>query len=485
VTEPATPDSQHPGEGLDRVVIAIDGPSGSGKSTVARSVAERLGLRYLDTGAMYRAVTARVLAAEVDPGDADAVVTIAESVQLEPRTDPARPGIRVDGEDLTAAVRGPEVTATVSAVSALPAVRARLVAVQRAVIGDGGIVVEGRDIGTTVAPDAAVKIFLTADAAARAHRRTLETRSTVDDTSLASTERDLRRRDELDSSRAASPLTQAADAVAIDTTDLPVGEVVDRIIALASVAVGGPADRPAEPGVVRRPSGPVDVGPLVRSQAAPKALAMRIARLIGRVLFPLVFRLRVLGRDRMPARGPVIMAGNHTGFLDGPAVFATARRRAYFFIKAELYGGPQDRWLDWLGQIPINRGRPDRTALGRGLDVLSRGEVLGMFPEGTRGSGDLETVQHGIAYLALRANCPVVPVACFGTLEALPKDSRFPRWRAPVDVVYGEPFHVEVEADPRTRRAVAQAAEEIRSRLVAHLAAAGEQTGRAPARPGS
>jgi 1-acyl-sn-glycerol-3-phosphate acyltransferase len=130
------------------------------------------------------------------------------------------------------------------------------------------------------------------------------------------------------------------------------------------------------------------------------------------------------------------------------------------------------RPLDWLGQIPINRGRPDRRALRRGLAALEAGEAVGMFPEGSRGAGDLGTVQHGIAYLALKAGCPVVPVACLGSAAALPPGKGRPRWRAPIAVVFGEPFRISSDIDPHARRASAEAAEQIRVRLAAHVGAA-------------
>jgi cytidylate kinase len=206
-------------------VIAIDGPSGSGKSTVARALAARLGLRYLDTGAMYRAVTAAVLAAGVDLGDADAIAALAPGLTIDISTDAAPARISVGGRDVTGDIRGPAVTAAVSAVSAVPAVRAAMVARQRELIGAGGIVVEGRDIGTAVAPDADLKIFLTADPAERAARRAIETDATV-----GATEADLARRDRLDASRAASPMAQAPDALVLDSTDLDPEAVVERIL---------------------------------------------------------------------------------------------------------------------------------------------------------------------------------------------------------------------------------------------------------------
>ena len=225
------------------LVIAVDGPSGSGKSTTARGVAERLGLRYLDTGALYRAATWAMLERGIDVDDPDAVATATSSVRLDVGTDPRRPAISADGVDVAGPIRGPAVTAAVSAVSAVAAVRRQLVALQRELIGDGGIVVEGRDIGAVVAPDADLKVFLTAQSAQRAARRHAETGGAADQ--VGATEADLARRDTLDSTRAASPLTQAADAVVVDTTELGLEDVIDHIVAMVK-------ELPAESGT-RRP----------------------------------------------------------------------------------------------------------------------------------------------------------------------------------------------------------------------------------------
>ena len=186
-------------------------------------------------------------------------------------------------------------------------------------------------------------------------------------------------------------------------------------------------------------------------------------------LLRLVFRLRVIGAEHLPRQGPVLVAGNHTGFLDGPIVFMMLPRPSAFLVKSELYDTPFRRLLEFAHQIPVRRGTPDRTALRRALGVLQAGGVLGVFPEGTRGEGRLESVQHGIGYLALRAGCPVVPVVCVGTAEALPKGRRLPRWRAPVTVAFGPAFEVTVDGDARARSTVAAAAEQIRVHLRDHL----------------
>jgi cytidylate kinase len=212
------------------LVVAIDGPSGSGKSTVAREVAIALDLRYLDTGAMYRAVTWLALRDRIDLSVGAALVTLAEQAVLEIVTDPAAPRIVADGTDVSAAIRSPEVTAAVSTVSAVPGVRRVMVQRQRDVIGEGGIVVEGRDIGTTVAPDAPVKVFLTADPATRAQRRSSQEGHGATVTRLAATEADLLRRDDADSTRAASPLQQAPDALVVDSSALGIEQVVEAVL---------------------------------------------------------------------------------------------------------------------------------------------------------------------------------------------------------------------------------------------------------------
>lgn len=213
-------------DGSFRGVIALDGPSGTGKSTVARGLAERLGARYLDTGAMYRAATLAALRAGAPVDDARLVADVVENARIEISTDPAAPGITLDGEPVDAEIRTAEVTAAVSAVSALPAVRAHIVAQQRELIGNGAIVVEGRDIGSVVWPSARAKIYLTASPEARARRRAGELAG-ADVSEVAA---DIERRDRLDSTRAVSPLVRAADAVELDTTDLDVDQVIKSLV---------------------------------------------------------------------------------------------------------------------------------------------------------------------------------------------------------------------------------------------------------------
>lgn len=206
-------------------VIAIDGPAGSGKSTVAKAVASRLGLAYLDTGAMYRAVAFAAIRRGIDPDDTERVAELARQVDLE-----VGETVKVDGADATIEIRSPEVTRAVSAVAANPAVRVEMVARQREwAAGHDGGVVEGRDIGTVVFPDAEVKVYLTADDSERASRRSKEMLDLQYDQVAA----DIARRDHADSTRAASPLSVAPDAVVLDTTGLGVDAVVSTVLDMA------------------------------------------------------------------------------------------------------------------------------------------------------------------------------------------------------------------------------------------------------------
>ena len=211
-------------------VVAIDGPSGSGKSTVSKRLAVALGAGYLDTGAMYRAATWAVLDAGIDPGDAAAVAACVRSAPLAITTDPTAVSVRVGAVPVDAAIRGPEVTAAVSAVSSVPEVRAHLIAEQRRLIEasrhEHGIVVEGRDIGAVVAPEAELKVFLTADAGERARRRSAETSADV-----TATAADLHRRDTADS-KVTKPLAAAEGAVTVDTTYDSIDDVVQHLLGL-------------------------------------------------------------------------------------------------------------------------------------------------------------------------------------------------------------------------------------------------------------
>jgi cytidylate kinase len=227
-------------------VIAIDGPAGSGKSTVARAVADRLGLQYLDTGAMYRAVAFAALRADIDPMDAEPVGRLVEALSIE-----VGDTVAVDGVDATIEIRGPEVTRAVSAVAANPVVRREMRRRQREwAEARGGGVIEGRDIGSVVFPDALVKVYLTADDEERARRRSQEVLDLDYDTVAA----DIARRDHVDATRSDSPLTVPEGATLIDTSGLSIDQVVDAVLTRVQAAE-------AETEELEEPDAPDETGP--------------------------------------------------------------------------------------------------------------------------------------------------------------------------------------------------------------------------------
>jgi cytidylate kinase len=215
------------------VIVAIDGPAGAGKSTVARQVAERLGMGYLDTGAMYRAVAYLAAQSGVDAADGERLAAIARDHRLTMRPMPGGMAIAVNGIDVTEQIRRPEVTASVSAVAAHPGVRAAITAAQRDVLGTGSWVCDGRDIGTTVWPEAELKVFLTASVAERARRRCAELNARGMPEPLEDVQATIAARDHQDATRAASPLRVAADAIRLDTSDLSVDQVVATVVGWA------------------------------------------------------------------------------------------------------------------------------------------------------------------------------------------------------------------------------------------------------------
>jgi cytidylate kinase len=222
------------------MIIAIDGPAGSGKSTVARGLARRLGFTYLDSGALYRAVTLVALesGADLDDGVALGSLAAATSIVLHDRQD-ANVMVLIDGRDVSDEIRSPEVTGASSTVAAHADVRAALLEKQRALIAAGNYVVEGRDIGTVVAPDAALKVFLTADPDERARRRAAELERKGLQAAAADVKAAIEKRDRLDSTRSAAPLRAAEDAVSLDTTGLEADDVIERVFELVEGARAG------------------------------------------------------------------------------------------------------------------------------------------------------------------------------------------------------------------------------------------------------
>lgn len=446
-------------------LVVLDGPSGTGKSTVSRRLARALGAGYLDTGALYRMVTLNVLDRGIDPADSDAVAESLATLHFDTPTDPDDQRQVLAGVDVTARIRQADVTAAVSAVSAIPAVREFLLQRQRDLAYARPMVVEGRDIGTVVAPDAAVKIFLTADAAVRASRRLQQNSVSNADGSgadgpgtIEAVQQDLARRDTADSTRTLAPLEAAADAVLVDSTDQSIEETTKLVLAIA-----------AERGVMPPVSQPVTWSRLGGStDPVPEGCKPRNVdrgRRIGIALSHLMYRMKVRGEAHIPPSGPLVVVANHTTFADGPILFGRLPRRVAFLVKAEVLVGPLGWLLRTVGQYSIDRAAPQRDVLMAALAHLRSGGVLGVFPEGQRTDGSVTDVFNGAGWLAARAGAAVVPVALRGT--AKPSGRRLKRFRPKVYALVGESFAIPPGAG---RAAITAATQQIQQRLSALVA---------------
>jgi cytidylate kinase len=433
------------------MIIAIDGPAGSGKSTVAREVAKRLGMRYLDTGAMYRTVTLVALEAGLVPDRIPEAADLAAKSDLrfvERKDDLTRAFI--GDREVTDDIRGRTVSQAVSPVSADAAVRALLTARQREEAARGDVVLEGRDTGTVVFPHADVKVYLVASIEERARRRRAQLLAQGVDQPLDELVSDITARDAYDSGRALAPLCKADDAVEIDTTGMTISEVIQAVCALvdakrlASAAGAEPAVTPAI-GAKKWP-----LSRLVRSPL--DTWLYRFAYSFIPSVWRAMFRMKISGMENIPRSGAVLLVSNHRSNLDPFFVGVAFPRQIHFMAKAELWKVKAlGRVIDLLGTFPVNRGEADRAAVKRALDTLASGAVVGMFPEGHRQrSGQLGDIQAGVSLFALRDGVATIPVIMDGTERVVRKG--LPRLHR-VTVTFGPPLELPGSDVPRAQRA--------------------------------
>jgi cytidylate kinase len=409
----------------NRTIVAIDGPAGAGKSTVAKLVASQLGVAHIDTGATYRLVALRALEENVGLDDVPALEKLATHTM-------ERCGLTSDatlvyeGHDVGPEVRTAEVSRTASIVAAHPEVRAILVVHQRRLVPSSGAVVEGRDIGTVVWPNADLKVYLDARSDVRAQRRTQDE---------GTPPLDVEERDRRDATRPVGAMQAAPDAVVLDTSDLSPEDVAQRIVGM----LGG-----------HRPD-----------------LFYATVRGVLAALLRGIFRMEIVGAEHVPSRGPVILAPNHRSLIDIPVAAATTRRKVWFMGKEELFRSKLSAALiGRLGGFQVRRGRPDRSALHRSLELLASGEIVGIFPEGTRRPlARFEELEEGFAYVALKSGAPIVPVAISGTEAIFPPGRRLPQL-VKIRVAVGEPFRLgERHAGVLPRARIRAATVEAQQRL--------------------
>jgi cytidylate kinase len=390
---------------LERLIVTIDGPAGSGKSTTASMLADRLGLKYLDTGAMYRAVTWSVLQRGVDPESERDVTHIAETIELELRTIDGRGAFFLGGKNIDTVIRGAEVSRHVSPVSRYPGVRRAMVKLQRTIARDGGVVVEGRDTGSVVFPFAHIKVFLVADISERALRRRVQLETIGIEQNIDEITENILERDKIDSSRDHSPLVRPAGSILVDTSDLSIDEQVSMI----ETEVKKETERLAD----------LRLGRGEKDPFGAMSLYYRISHFLVRWFFKLVFGLRITGSENLEFKENFLFASNHLSYADPPIVGCTLNREVWFVAKKELF---RNRLFAWLIRtyhaVEIDREEISRTSIKMLLGLLQKGLSVLMFPEGTRSlDGELGELKSGLGFVARLSGTTIIPVYASGTNE--------------------------------------------------------------------
>lgn len=438
---------------MSNLIIAIDGPSASGKSTVSRKVAERLGYVHVDSGAIYRALTWQIIHNGLAGVSSEAIVRYLPSVTMRFFVKEGAVRLTVNEVDPGPAIRSLAIQEQVSAIAAIPEVRTWVGERLRSLTPFGNLVMEGRDIGTVVFPEAAFKFYLDADPEERARRRYREQQDQPEGrTDPAEVKRALLRRDMYDQSRSTAPLAMAPGAFRIETTHLAIEDVVAQILA-----------------IVR--SSPAYRMPKAIELDGFKPFVYHISRVFFLCYLWVFHRYETHGIKHVPREGGCIMVSNHASFLDPIAVCCNIwNRHVYFLARDTLF--KQSRFMKWwavaVGTLPIDRTKGDIRALKGAINLVQQGNMLCLFPEGTRTrNGRLQPVKAGIGFLIEKAGVPVIPAYVSGTFEAFPCDASRIKPRKIV-VYFGKPM---TPADCTVFQGDPERHQKIADFVMAHIAA--------------
>ena len=380
---------------MSHLKIAVDGPGGAGKSSVCKEVARRLNLLYIDTGALYRTVGLFVKRAGIDPDDRTAVESALPSLSIGVRAVMGRQIILLDGTEVGDEIRTQEISMYASKVSAIPAVRAKLLDYQRGFAEEYDVILDGRDIGTVIFPDAEVKIFLTASPEARAHRRYLELKAKGVDVTEESVLAEMNDRDRADSTRESAPLAAAPDAVLLDTSDLDFEGSVDAVISMIKAR--------------RYALSPEKAKKIKKQKRSYRFFYYTLGWIVR-----FFHRIKVTGRENIPRSGGGILCANHIAILDIFSIGASVPRPINFLAKRELFKIPILSFLiRSAGAIPLERKKTDLGAIRRSTELAANGNLVAVFPQGHRQPGmnpaDTE-FKSGASLVAYRAGVPIIPI---------------------------------------------------------------------------
>jgi len=381
--------------------IAIDGPAGAGKSTIARRAAKEIGYVYVDTGALYRAIGLFMLNQGVDMADGEAVCPLLKQVQVALTFQDGEQKVILCGKDVSKEIRTAEVSMAASNVSAIPQVREFLFDLQKKIARQTNVVMDGRDIGTVVLPNAQVKIFLTASPEERAKRRYEEMAAKGEKADYNEVLKDLKLRDYNDSNRAVAPLIPAEDAVIIDTTGNTLEKSVEQLIS-----------------VIRN-----GLELSENNKIMKRTPLYSFGKIFCQWMIQLFIPYRVNNNENMPPKGRVIVCCNHVSISDPVRLAFTQRRQIFFMSKAELFENkPLGLLLRMLGAFPVQRGKGDKQAINKAKKLLNDEQVLGLFIEGTRSKdGNLLQPKAGAVMIAYNYHAPILPCCITAKDGGVPK----------------------------------------------------------------
>lgn len=399
-------------------IVAIDGPAGTGKGTVTKILSKKLGLINIDTGATYRCVTLDMINKKIKIDELDKIKELLETIQIEFKNENGNQLVFLNGEDVTKKIRSAEVSDLVSQVSSIKEVRLKMVDLQRKMAEGKDVIMEGRDIGTYVFPTAEVKIYLDADLEERAKRRFKQNKENGIDIPYDEILESIRTRDENDKKKEMGALKVAHDAEVIDGTSMSIKEVVN---AIESIIKKKKKEIKLQEKIYK-----------VRKETKWKKIVRKTVKVILSTVYKIAFRVKITGK--VPESGGYIICCNHINYLDAAAIVLFNKRKVNFVAKEDLFTHGILMWLGHLFDvIPIKRDMQDIDAMKRCLKVLKNGELLGIFPEGTRkGMEKNMKAKNGAAFMAIKSKVKVIPVGIHGTFKPFSK----------VYVNYGEPIDI-------------------------------------------
>ena len=418
--------------------VALDGPSGAGKSTIAKAVAAKMKYVYVDTGAMYRAVACYMVTSGTDLDNKDEIIAKLKDISIKLEYMDGVQHVILNGEDVSEKIRTPEISMAASKTSAIPEVRTFLFDLQQTMAKENDIIMDGRDIGTVVLPNADVKVFLTASAEERAKRHFKELQEKGDPSTYEEVLRDIEQRDYNDTHRETAPLKKADDAVEVDTTKLDLQQSIDEICRVISEKLGEKKNNvPVTEKKERAPRVIMEVRPISRTKHLNplKIVLYGLMRWIVIGLYHIYYDIRWEGTENVPKDGGNIFASNHRSYQDPVFIALHTRVPLSYMAKEELFNGNKafKTLITTMGAFPVSRGKGDTAVIDTSIDKLEMGRNLAIFPEGTRSlDGKVGKGKTGVALIAAVAQTKIIPVGI--TFEGKLK------FRKKVIVRYGKPI---------------------------------------------